>query len=153
MGLSRIVRLRDAVAEAPDAEAAALRKAFPLDLAGVYTPDEMPAEQPASAPRQTGLNAIRAALGVEQPERSEPVDVTDAEVLPDLITDAQLKAIMAAFGEVGLRDRALRLAYCRKVIGRDIESSKDLTKDEASRVLDALNQDMTDAAATDGEAE
>ena len=38
----------------------------------------------------------------------------------------------------GLSDRASGLAYISEEIGRTVETSKDLTEDEASKVIDAL---------------
>ena len=35
-------------------------------------------------------------------------------------------------------DRASGLAYISEEVGRTVETSKDLTRDEASRVIDAL---------------
>lgn len=56
------------------------------------------------------------------------------------ITDAQMRKLQAAAGAVGL-DRPSRLAYIGDVIGRVVESSKELTKAEAGRVIDALEAD------------
>lgn len=56
-------------------------------------------------------------------------------------TDEQMKAMHAAFTSVGITDRDARLAYCCNLIGRSITSSKDLTKAEASQVIDALHAD------------
>jgi hypothetical protein len=67
----------------------------------------------------------------------------DAEPEPpaeDGITEAQLKMLHASFNDKGFKDRDDRLAYVREEIGIDVESSKDLTKDQASRVIDALQQ-------------
>ncbi len=35
----------------------------------------------------------------------------------------------------------VRLGYCRNLIGRDITTSSELSKSEASRVIDALKSD------------
>lgn len=50
----------------------------------------------------------------------------------------QLKAMGAAFGERGITERDERLAAVAEIIGRQVESAKDLTTTEASAVLDAL---------------
>lgn len=56
---------------------------------------------------------------------------------PDALTDAQRKAIMAHYKG---KDRAARLADLSGFFGRDIASTNDLTKDEASSFLEAVNR-------------
>lgn len=62
----------------------------------------------------------------------------------------QLTAINAALGALyGFTDREDKLAYLSGEFGREFTSSKELTKDEASRLIDRLNraQAEEDAAA------
>jgi hypothetical protein len=54
------------------------------------------------------------------------------------ITKAQLGKIGALMGEIGVKERDDRLAYVADVIGKPVASSKELTKAEASRVIEAL---------------
>lgn len=54
------------------------------------------------------------------------------------VTDAQIRKMMACFGSLSITDRAERLAWCCKAVGRALESSKELTKAEAAKVIDAL---------------
>lgn len=56
----------------------------------------------------------------------------------DRITQAQLGALHTGFTRHHITDRAAGLMYCENVINRPIESTKELTKQEASRVIDAL---------------
>ena len=65
----------------------------------------------------------------------------------EAITDAQLRKIAASFGDLGITDRDDRLDYTREVVQRDVESSKELTKREASVLIEAL---MGDVAALEG---
>lgn len=68
-------------------------------------------------------------------------EILDAEVVEEsapAITDAQLRKLGAAMGEVGISDRAARLQYVSGVVGHEVTSSKELTKAEASMVIDAL---------------
>lgn len=76
----------------------------------------------------------------DAPVEAETDDVADGEVIEDLITAAQLKKLHATFNDHGIEDRDDRLRYTVDVIGREVASSKELTKDEASRVIDALER-------------
>lgn len=61
-----------------------------------------------------------------------------AAVDPNAATPAQLGAIKAAFAAAGITERDDMLAFAANVIGRQVSSSKEMSKAEASRVLDAL---------------
>lgn len=54
------------------------------------------------------------------------------------ITEPQKRRIFALLGDRGITDRDKRLAGISKVIGRQIDSTNDLTRDEAARVIDVL---------------
>lgn len=111
---------------------------------------DVPVEQPTAQAPTTGTTRRRKPLNMtattpaelpplptDEPAETEPID---AEVLegPPPVTDAQLRKMMACFSERGIRDRAARLSFVFAVIGREVESSKELTLDEASAVIDAL---------------
>jgi hypothetical protein len=51
-----------------------------------------------------------------------------------------MKALHAGLNAAGLSDRASGLAYISEEVDRTVETSKDLTKAEASRVIDALHR-------------
>lgn len=77
-----------------------------------------------------------------QPRRPEPVRQAapkqqgDGQV--DMITDAQVKMLMALFNKYGMDVREVRLERVRGIVGRNLTSCKELTKDEASTVIDVL---------------
>ena len=85
----------------------------------------------------------------EQPTLTVVEDeIVDAEIVEetpapttsgDNITAAQLKALHAALTGMGIKDRDRGLLMLSKIAGRDVASTKDLTKSEASKVIDALN--------------
>ena len=102
------------------------------------------------AKRRTAQRAPRPAA-IEPPEPSlEPV-AAEPEPEPaddDAVTPAQIKMLAATMGQAGMTDRADALAYVASVIGREVASRNELTRDEASRVIDALlhaDDDITDA--------
>jgi len=134
------------------------RKVAPDVLSGVpYSVEDLELEQPeATTPVSRASTRTQRAVkptapepefdGPEPPvkatvERAEPVATILPVDPPALgITDAQLKAINAALTQdFELKDRAEKLAFLTAKLGRDIESSKDLTRAEASSLLDEWN--------------
>jgi hypothetical protein len=109
-----------------------------------------PAERPTAA-------AILAAAGQGDNGGNEnPADVTPAAapveraVLP--ITDPQLRmlgTVMTNLGVSGTGSRERRLTIASRIVDRPLTSSKELSKDEASTVIDTLTSVLN---ATDGPA-
>lgn len=81
-----------------------------------------------------------------EPEPTQ-ADVEAARPDPRLLTAAQSKMLHALLNEVGCGERSAGLLYISEVVGRDIGTSKDLTRDEASRVIDQATADKEAAAA------
>lgn len=84
--------------------------------------------------------ARRKAPEPAEPEFDPPAEPEPPLPVEELITDQQLKLMMALFNEREFKDRDDRLDYVRQVIGIDVESSKLLTKQQASIVIDALQE-------------
>jgi hypothetical protein len=57
------------------------------------------------------------------------------------MTQPQRAALHASFKEAGITDRTRRLAYASGVVGRTLATSAELTRQEASDVIDALKGD------------
>jgi hypothetical protein len=123
------------------------------EIADGATPDAVatPAEEPQSSTTRRMSRRPQADGGAPAPA-STPSDqsqaATDGDAVedptdapPSLITPAQLKALHAALNAAGMSDRDQALAYYAGITGRDVASSKDLTKAEASAVIDALHAD------------
>lgn len=94
-------------------------------------------------------------------------DIPEAEIVPDeastdastpiphavqrgTITDAQIKKLAVAMNAAGITKRQEALDYVMSVIGRDVASRNELSKDEASQVIDKLDEVIrTEAGVTD----
>lgn len=101
-------------------------------LTGIVT-DADDDGQAASKPKPAKKAAARPARQ-QQPERAvnEPVETGE------LRTDAQSRHMFALLNEAGLGERDAARAHIAKIIGHNIESTKDLTKAEAHKVIEAL---------------
>jgi hypothetical protein len=62
----------------------------------------------------------------------------DRPKLPGGMTGPQTKMLGASMRTAGINGRTEALDFCASVIGRQIQSRNDLTKDEASRIIDVL---------------
>lgn len=140
--------------DAPPPKAGTVRRAAPpreavQDVERPALPDE------PDAPTEAATEAPRAAAERVSPRRNRSVeDAVDVPLPPvaeeaaaapvanpDGPTDAQMRKLHASFNDHGIKDRDLRLAYCFDVIGREITSSTELTRAEASQVIERLLED------------
>ncbi|HUX69108.1 MAG TPA: hypothetical protein VMV41_01205 [Cellulomonadaceae bacterium] len=139
----------------------------------IYTPEELGAEVDAEGEivetrratrpvAASGRDRLRAALAP-----TAPVNVTDLPVIeivetvqdgeivydvaepePEpLRTEAQSKRLFAMLNEAGLTERDHVLAWLTELLGRDVDSTKTLTKTECTKAMDALEASPADGAA------
>lgn len=102
------------------------------------------AAEQGTSPRQE-VPAQGTSPAAEDPA---PAPVVERAVLP--ITDPQMRmlgAVMAQLGVAGAGVRERRFTIASHIVGRELQSSKELTKDEASTAIDTLTSILN---ATDG---
>lgn len=118
--------------------------------------------QPVAVRQDAETEKEPQAVDVE-PSFEDPVDTATGEIVeadvvdnpepkpaaPETISPAQTRMMGALMKELGITRREDALTYCVDVIRREITSRDQLTKNEASLVIDALNADKVahDAAA------
>lgn len=119
----------------------ACRRTAPDALLGVpYSVEEMEDVQAMEVrrvdePIRSGVGRLAAAVAAPE---AAPLERADTSPPAELISDAQNKRLHALLSEADKGNRDAGLAYISEVLDRPVASSKDLTKQEASRVIDAL---------------
>lgn len=80
------------------------------------------------------------AAAAQQSHRPAPTKPTKPAAAPSEPAEGRpwMKRLMASFNAVGLVERGARLTYASTTIGRDIGSANDLTDEEASKLIGAL---------------
>ena len=93
--------------------------------------------------------ALCAVLGIAAEDdddgqaAQEAPEADPGPLTPEAVTPAQLRKLGVLFGELNVTDRDERLAYVSAVMNRQVESSKELTKREASTVIDLLEHERS----------
>jgi len=110
--------------------------------ASVSTPqtsaDAAPPPEPERPPLPGDDDDGPAAGAAETGTESVVVDPHSGDAPVSAMTDAQRKRLMAAFREQGFLERPHRLAWTRVVVGRPVDSSAELTSEEASYLIERL---------------
>lgn len=123
------------------------RRVAPDALLGMaYTVEEMQLEPDVGPTTVITADQFAAAPAEATTPDAQPEPVAAPA---EMITPAQLRKMGAQMKEAGLTGRTEALDYVQATIGREITSRNDLTKAEASAVVDAL--ETTIAAIPTGE--
>lgn len=92
-------------------------------------PPPLPGDEP-SAPARAATDAPPLP----------PADAPPAEESGDEASRSQLTKILVTFKEIGIDNRADRMTATAAIVGRPLESSKALTKEDASAVIETLER-------------
>jgi hypothetical protein len=105
------------------------------------TPQDDPAGADATAAGSGGSVDETAEPPLPDEDGAFPAEVVDdpAEAEPRITMD-QRPLVMKLLGDVGVQDRAERLSVLSDLTGRDITSTNELSKSEASSVIDSLQR-------------
>lgn len=135
--------------EAATSEEAAPPPDLPEPTASPAAPtderDDDEAKTPDAGDATEGQGPGEAPAGdAVPPPDDEDEGIVDAEVVEELdagsmpVTTSQTQTMVIHFGRLGLSERAQRLNVVQHLIGREVESSKDLTFQEATGILHVL---------------
>jgi hypothetical protein len=99
-------------------------------------------DEPAKAePEPEPQAEIVDAEIVEEPQLELVAEPTPEEPIVGDITAAQLKHLHASLNSMGVKDRTQGLHMLGRIIGREITSTKELSKAEAAKLIDALQDE------------
>ena len=128
-------------------------------LAGIpATVEELELSEPAptvtvtrtSAPSTKAQRKPAAAPAEPEEPPLEPVVSGVTHTVTQLRSEPQMRKLWALAKEAGMDEAAFR-AYLNDATGREVESTKTITADEASRLIDELEQDVETADPVTGE--
>lgn len=117
--LSGMWATKPALMIAKCAEALALRKAFPSDMSGIYTDDEMEKAEDISTPT------------VVETSTQQQAETTSNR--PRVSTQKQREQILAMLAEAGIRDRLAAIDYLKHSVVDN--PSTTLTEEEAEAII------------------
>lgn len=98
------------------------------------TPVPEPEPPALAGPPLPGEDGFEDMVTVDEPPADEPAEVVEEPQR----TEAQSKKLFACLRSLGIASRDEGLEMIGSILGREVESTKTLTKSEAAKVIDAL---------------
>ena len=95
------------------------------------------AEYAVSAVAATKVERVDAPPAPELDQDEPPLD-DEPLAVEDTLSREQMTKIAAQMGDLGITDRDDALAYVAEVIGREVETRNELTRAEASRLIEHM---------------
>jgi len=126
-GNSMKIRIGDAIRNA------AMRFGVALDL---WSKEELEQGHDAEKPERRA-ERVKSTPPDDPWQDAPPREPGDRQVSAE-----QLKKMHALFGELNITERDARLLYASDVVGRALTSSNELSRREASKVIEALLKDV-----------
>lgn len=71
------------------------------------------------------------------------------QATPKPMSEPMSRRLFGLLGDAGMRDRNDRLAYCSEVVGRELQSSTELTFDEGKLLIATLQEGINEAKTAD----
>lgn len=129
--LTRMWEQRPAGQIAKCAEALAWRLAFPHDLAGIYTDEEMAQADNPSDPMPAQANPAPAPMAEPEPEPNAPA--------AERINQQQWESIIAQGEKAGLEPRAV-VQRVQQIVDRPLNAPNEIMVAELTAILEALKE-------------
>ena len=95
--------------------------------------------------RRYGAMAALGVSGSDDDGNAAAATSTRKPPKPKLASKAQIQSLQIGMGELGMRDREVKHKFVTRIIGRDIETTKELTPAEANKVITEMNDMQEDS--------